>query len=94
MNNHSLGLIRHYQDQVLEGRYYGSVIGFSSPDFKKIAEVYGLDYVKIEDETDFINMDIMYNSKATIVEVMISENSKIAPEPTFMRPFFRSEPTC
>lgn len=92
MNNHSLGLIREYQNQVLDGRCYGSVIGFSSPDFKKIAEAYGLAYVKIEEEADFGNMDVIYNSKSTIVEVMIAENSKIAPEPTYMRPFFDQSP--
>lgn len=92
MNNHSLGLIREYQNMVLDGRCYGSVTGFSSPDFKKIAEAYNLDYVRIEEEADFNNIDVIYNSKATIVEVIIAENSKIAPEPTYMRPFFDQSP--
>jgi len=44
VNNNSLGMVRNYQKLAFEGRYPGTVWGYSVPDFKKIAQAYGLCY--------------------------------------------------
>ncbi|MFA5916789.1 MAG: thiamine pyrophosphate-binding protein [Candidatus Gracilibacteria bacterium] len=47
LNNNSLGMVREFQDSYFEGRNIGTVIGYSCPNFKKIAKAYGIDYFKI-----------------------------------------------
>lgn len=49
-DNNSLGLIRQQQDDMLNSCYAASLAegGFTSPDFCKIAEAYGIDAVRIK----------------------------------------------
>jgi acetolactate synthase-1/2/3 large subunit len=46
-NNKSLGMVKGFQDQYLNKRYQSTVIGYSFPDFKKIAYAYDLKYMAI-----------------------------------------------
>lgn len=46
-NNRSLGMIRRYPERTFEGRTFGSVCGYSAPDFCKIADAYGLEHCQI-----------------------------------------------
>lgn len=43
MNNHSLGMIRQFQDSYFNSCYQSTVWGYNSPDFSKIAEAYGIE---------------------------------------------------
>lgn len=52
MNNHSLGLVRQFQERYFDGRYPGTVIGYDAPDFCKIATAYGVDSSSIRDESE------------------------------------------
>jgi acetolactate synthase-1/2/3 large subunit len=47
MNNHSLGMVRQFQELYFEDRYQSTVIGYSTPDFVKLAEVYGIPGMRI-----------------------------------------------
>lgn len=47
LNNKSLGMVREFQDQYLNKNYQSTVIGYSHPDFKKIAATFGISYVLI-----------------------------------------------
>jgi len=87
LNNHSLGMIRSYQEKALSGKTYGSVEGFSSPDFFKIAFAYGFKYHKIstlsdlkECATDFKKLD------PCIFEVLLEQTLEINPGPAYNRP--------
>jgi acetolactate synthase-1/2/3 large subunit len=42
MNNHSLGMVRQFQDEVLNMNHQGTVEGYSVPDFVRIAKAYGI----------------------------------------------------
>ena len=42
INNHSLGMVRQFQDEVSRMSHQGTVIGYSVPDFVRIAKAYGI----------------------------------------------------
>ena len=84
LNNKSLGLIRDYQNKALNGRHYGSVSGFGSPDYEFLAKAYGLKYVKIKDNTyNDVLEEILKDDIPYIVEADISRQSTAYPEPTY-----------
>ena len=84
MNNQSLGLIRIYQNKALQGRHYGSVIGFGSPDYRQLALAYGISYAKIEDN-DFSGKvaELLSTEGPCLIEVCVSPESTNYPEPTY-----------
>lgn len=84
MNNQSLGLIRTYQQKALGNRTFGSVKGFSSPNYKKLAEAFDLEYVCISNENEYNQLNKYIDSrKACIIEVRISDDSQVQPEPAY-----------
>lgn len=90
--NHSLGLIRDYQEKALGNRVNGSVWGFSVPDLKAIAGCYDLDYIEVSDR-DY--SDVSYESlagKRVLVKVNVSERSIISPELAYKKPIYDQQP--
>lgn len=84
LNNQSLGLIRVYQEKALGNRYFGSVEGFGSPDYKMLAASYGIPYTLIgSDSCDETIKEILDKKQAHIIEVHISSDSTCYPEPTY-----------
>jgi acetolactate synthase-1/2/3 large subunit len=49
MNNHSLGMVRQFQEMYFGERYQSTVIGYSAPDFVGLAGVYGIKAMRIEE---------------------------------------------
>jgi len=43
LNNHCLGMIRQFQDAYFNSCYQSTVWGYSSPDFEKIGQAYGIE---------------------------------------------------
>src|SRR4030042_7057841 len=48
LNNHSLGMIRQFQDAYFNSCYQSTVNGYSTPNFEKVAIAYGINAVSIE----------------------------------------------
>jgi acetolactate synthase-1/2/3 large subunit len=42
INNHSLGMVRQFQDEVSKMSHQGTVLGYSVPDLARIAKAYGI----------------------------------------------------
>jgi acetolactate synthase-1/2/3 large subunit len=84
LNNKSLGLIRIYQNKALNSNCIGSVHGFSSPDYEKLAKAYDLPFYRLQNNEyhDMLNLIVDLDT-ACLVEVCISENSTCFPEPTY-----------
>lgn len=82
VNNNSLGMIERLQDRLFEKRTYASVWGYSTPDFSKIANAYGIDFLKIDNvgkyelAKDFLNVNC-----PTIIELCLSQNMNNIIEP-------------
>ena len=84
MNNSSYGIIKQFQDSYLGSRYTASSDGYSVPDFGKVANAYGLNYARIERLEDLIPN--LFNAGATVVEVVINNQTLIEPKLEMGRP--------
>jgi acetolactate synthase-1/2/3 large subunit len=48
MNNHSLGMVRQFQDLYMNGRQQSTVKGYGCPDFLKVAHAFGIPSARID----------------------------------------------
>ena len=84
LNNQSLGLIRIYQGKALQGRCFGSVEGFGSPNYRLLAAAYGIDYLKITDNEFGNELSwVLHKEGPCLIEVCVSQESTNYPEPTY-----------
>lgn len=94
-NNNSLGMIRHFQEMYFDKNYFQTTIngGFTSPNFEKLAEAYSLDYVCAESEAEVDALaEVFTNSKPTIIEIKINEETYVFPKLEFGKPNQDQEP--
>ena len=52
LNNHSLGMIRQFQDTYFNSCYESTVWGYDAPDFVKLANAYGIEGLSIDNDDD------------------------------------------
>ncbi len=84
MNNGSYGIIKQFQDSYLGSRYDASLYGYSTPDFGRIADAYGLAYARIE-ELGQIGPEL-FERGPIVIDVMLSEDTLIEPKLEMGRP--------
>jgi len=84
MNNGSYGIIKQFQDSYLDSRYIASRDGYSTPDFGRVAEAYGLRYARIE-HVEQINA-ALFCGGPVVIEVVLSEHTLIEPKLEMGRP--------
>ncbi|HUW65464.1 MAG TPA: thiamine pyrophosphate-binding protein [Spirochaetia bacterium] len=90
LNNNSLGMIRQFQQLYFEGRCYGSIEGYDSPNFQKLAEAYGWRYVHVGDLED-LNAVSQCDS-AVLFEVPVSMDCDVVPKLEVNRPIEDQNP--
>lgn len=93
MNNHALGMIRHFQEMYFKDNYYQTVPsgGYTVPDFGKIADAYGLNYYKVEKAEDIDQID-WKNNLSQIVDVVLDGKTYVFPKLEFGKPNQDQEP--
>ena len=74
INNHELGMISEYQKVAMDGRFYGSQVGYKTPIFSKIATAFGFNYLKYN--SDIFNLNNIEH-EPTIIEIEVPQNEKI-----------------
>ena len=67
VNNKGLGMIESYQKLAFDGRVYGSKWGYEVADFSKIADAFGITYIK--DGTD--STDEKWKAKQKFIEIEV-----------------------
>lgn len=95
LNNQSLGMIRQFQDSYFEQRHVSSEMGYSAPDFEKIAKAYDIDACTIStiEESDNALTKMWANpNKPFLLQVLISPNTKAYPKIEFGNPIHIMEP--
>lgn len=90
MNNDSYGIIKQFQDSYLDSRYTASRDGYSTPDFGRVVEAYGLRHARIE-RLDQLTADLFRRGPA-VVEVVLSEHTLIEPKLEMGRPLNDQSP--
>lgn len=89
MNNNALGMIRHFQEMYFDSNYYQTNPsgGFTSPEFDKIAEAYGLEHMVITslEEIDKCK-NIIYDDFPALIEIRIFEDTYVLPKLEYGKP--------
>lgn len=88
MNNHSLGMVRQFQDLYFEGRQQSTVQGYGCPDLVKVAEAFGIPALKIEtNEEASAKIDMALQAKGCyLVEVNLETQTTVNPKLVVNRP--------
>jgi acetolactate synthase-1/2/3 large subunit len=94
VNNNSLGMIRQFQDTNFQSRYFGTLWGYSCPDFCKIAKSYQIASKRI---VDSVNVDygvewLLKGKGPKLLEVMISGQLNVYPKIAFGQTMDKMEP--
>ena len=73
LRNNVLGLVRQYQHFTYQDRYSVIDLGDSIPDFRKLADAYGIRYLQIASVEDMDSgiEDFLSDDEATLLEVII-----------------------
>ena len=77
-NNFGYGIIKQFQDAYFESRHFATGIGYTIPSFEKIADAYGLFYIKVNNAEEFEKIDIP--DGIAIIDIHLPENSLITPK--------------
>ena len=77
-NNFGYGIIKQFQDSYFNSRYYATGEGYSQPDFKRVAEAYGIPYLKITKEIELDNLK--FKNGPEIIDLHLPPNSLITPK--------------
>jgi acetolactate synthase-1/2/3 large subunit len=88
MNNRCLGMVRQFQDAVLDGRHFSTVVGYDSPDFVKIAEAYGLPARALDTKDEAAGaLDWLWEDEgeARLIDVRIDGRVPVMPQVGFGR---------
>ncbi len=80
LNNNGYGIIKQFQDSYFNSRYAASGEGYSSPNFKKIADAYDLEYIEITKVTQLKNEVFEELNGPLIIDVKIPDNALITPK--------------
>lgn len=89
INNYSLGMIRHFQEMYFENISFQTTEsgGYTTPDFVKIAEAYGIRALAVDDIEQISSIyDAMNDNKPLLVEVRITEDTYAFPKLEYGKP--------
>ncbi|MEW4354534.1 acetolactate synthase large subunit [Streptococcus pneumoniae] len=79
LNNHSLGMVRQWQESFYEGRTSESVFE-SEPDFQLLAAAYGIKHYKFANpETLYDDLEVLQENVPMLIEVDISRKEHVLP---------------
>jgi len=88
MNNRSLGMVRQFQETYFDGRLQSTVIGYSAPDFVRIAKAYGIPAAKVRTERGTrAAAKRMFEAKGPfLLEVELGQQTQVNPKLLVNRP--------
>jgi len=93
MNNKALGMIRHFQEMYFQSNYYGTIEGYSVPDFMEIAKAYGIKSFKISDENQMEELnEKLKDNDSYLIEVDLNNITYVIPKLAMGRPIEDQEP--
>jgi len=82
-NNNALGMIRHFQEMYFKDNYFQTTAssGFTSPDFRKLADAYRIEYKQVTKLSDVEELnEILSDDKPALIEVLLRENTYVFPK--------------
>lgn len=96
VNNESLGMITQFQSLYFDGRMNATTNGggYKTPDFKQLAEAYGLKYYRI-DESSLANESLMseiFAERNCVVDFWTNGLTTISPKLEYNKPIYQPTP--
>lgn len=95
INNHSLGMIRHFQEMYLASNFVQTTSdkGYTTPDFCKIAAAYGLKTYTIADLNDCDILEEVFDCPdPAFIQVLCNDRTYIFPKLSMGRPIHDQDP--
>lgn len=93
LNNHALGMIRHFQEMYFDSLYAGTVIDYDTPDFAKIAKAYGIESYKLDKSFTVEDLSgIFYKDGASLTEITLPQTTYIFPKLAVGQPIENQDP--
>ena len=93
-NNKCHGMVRQFQESYFKDNLQSTFKGYSSPNFAKLANAYGIPSMKVEEKNQVKDSlhTLKSNMGSFLLEVIISSRSKVYPKLAFGREFGEMEP--
>lgn len=93
LNNQALGMIRHFQEMYFDSEFFQTKPegGYDTPDFRKVAQAYGIRAVQIED-VSMLEDSMLSDEEPLLVEILIKEDTYVFPKLEFGKPNQDQEP--
>ncbi len=95
MNNHSLGMIRQFQDSYFKSCYQSTVWGYDSPDFEKLSKSYNIDSLTLNYDEDIDEGLKQFWGKPNqpfLLNVSIDVYTNVYPKIMYGSPMTKMEP--
>jgi acetolactate synthase-1/2/3 large subunit len=84
LNNKSLGMVREFQDENLNGVHQSTVLGYSCPNIKKVAQAFGLRYKMLDKHSSQKDIIGVIKSRVPmVIEMVLSSTSKLQPKAVY-----------
>lgn len=94
-NNHSLGMIRHFQEMYFNSNFSQTKenTGYSVPNFCKIAKAYGIRSIKISTKNEINKLkSILNDNESAFIEIRLSDTTYVFPKLAINKPINDQEP--
>jgi acetolactate synthase-1/2/3 large subunit len=94
MNNHSLGMVKNFQDMYFDGRNQSTKTGYSFPSFTKLATAYGIDAISVSTRAELEKSIKMIASTAApiLLEIVMPYATECRPRLAFGRKLDEQHP--
>ena len=96
LNNRALGMIRHFQEMYFDKCYTQTInnTGYSSPDFCKIAEAYGIKSIRLKNFNEQFEevKHTIENDLPVLIQIEMSDFTYVYPKLKFNEALYNQEP--
>lgn len=94
-NNHSLGMIRHFQEMYFDSHYVQTVenTGYQIPDFCKIANAYGIRSCSIKQKEELATIkELILNKEPILINIEFPQITHVYPKLAMGKPVYNQDP--
>jgi acetolactate synthase-1/2/3 large subunit len=95
LNNQSLGMVRQFQQSYFQGRYPGTVWGYSAPDFAQVAHAYRIESLTVSDARSLpAALEKMWAKpeEPFLLQIFVDISTNAYPKIAFGHPMTEMEP--
>lgn len=95
LNNHSLGMIRHFQEMYFRSNYAQTVgdKGYLAPDFLRLAEAYGIPALRVREGEGLEQAAALLEQPGpALLDLEVGDTTYVYPKLAYKKPLYDQEP--